>query len=157
MKTAKVTPKDFFLHLLSMVTLYVSAISVTVISFQAINTWIPDIVDQYYSAENAQSAIRTALAFLIVVFPVYLFTSWTLTKSYQKDASKHKQWIRKWLVYFTLFIAALIIIGSTIALVMTFLNGEITVRFILKLLTVLLVTGSIFGYYLWDEKNYEKK
>jgi len=157
MKSPKVTPKDFFLHLLSMVTLYVSAISFTVIAFQAINIWIPDAVNQYASADGAKDAIRTALAFLIVVFPVYLFTSWTLTKSYKKDASKHKLWIRKWLVYFTLFIAALIIIGSTIALVMTFLNGEITVRFLLKLIVVLFVTGSIFGYYLWDEKNYEKK
>lgn len=156
-KRAKVTPKDFFLHLLAMVTLYASAISFTVIAFQIINIWIPDAVDQYFREDGAREAIRGALAFLIVVFPVYLFTTWNLSKSYQKDIAKHKIWVRKWLVYFTLFVAALIIIGSTIALVYTLLNGEITLRFILKLLSVLFVTGSIFGYYLWDEKNYEKK
>ena len=153
----KTTPKDFFLHLLSMVTLYSSAISFTVITFQAINIWLPDAVEYFYAEESARELIRGALSFLVVVFPVYLWTSWALANSYKKDRNKRRIWIRKWLVYFTLFVAALIIIGSVIALVYTFLNGEITTRFVLKLLAMLFVTGSIFGYYLWDEKNYEKQ
>ena len=153
----KTSPKDFFLHLLAMVTLYASAISFTVIAFQLVNLWVPDSLDRYFAEEGARDLIRGALSFLIVVFPVYLLTSWRLSKSYASDAAKHKIWIRKWLVYFTLFVAAIIIIGSLIALVFTFLNGEITVRFLLKLLSLLFVTGSIFGYYLWDEKNYEKR
>ena len=153
----KTTPKDFFLHLLSMVTLYASAISFTVIAFQAINIGFPDAVEYFYAEEGARRMIRTALSFLIVVFPVYLWTSWSLARSYKKDSNKRRIWVRKWLVYFTLFVAALIIIGSIIALMNTFLNGEVTVRFLLKLVTMLFVTGSIFGYYLWDEKNYEKQ
>lgn len=155
-KKLKVTPKDFFLHLLSMVTLYASAISFTVIAFQLINIWIPDALDRYYTEQTARDVIRGAVSFLIIVFPVYLLTMWTLVKSYHKDKRKHKLWVRKWLVYFTLFVASLIILGSLIALVYTFMSGEITVRFLLKLFSVLFVTGSIFGYYLWDEKRYEK-
>jgi hypothetical protein len=156
-KKSKVTPKDFFLHLLAMVTLYASAISFTVIAFQVINIWVPDTIDRYASLDGARDAIRFAVSFLVVVFPVYLFTAWTLAKSYVSDKSKHKVWVRKWLVYLTLFVAALIIIGSLISLVFTFMNGEISFRFVLKLLSVLFVTGSIFGYYLWDEKRYERK
>jgi hypothetical protein len=155
MKT-KTSPKDFFLHLLSMVTLYASAISFTVIAFQTINIWIPDALASYYEPQSARSLIRGALSFLIVVFPVYLLTAWSLSKSYEKDKNKRKIWVRKWLVYFTLFVAAVIILGSLIALVNAFMNGEVTVRFILKFLAVVFVTGSIFGYYLWDEKHYEE-
>ncbi len=150
----RVTPKDFFLHLLSMLTLYASAISFTVIIFQLVNLWIPDVLERYYSEESARGLIRGGLSFLIIVFPVYLFTAWALAKSYKKDKERRKLWIRRWLVYFTLFVAAVIIIGSLVVLVNTFLNGEVTLRFILKLLTVLFVAGSIFGYYLWDEKAY---
>ena len=158
-KKRRTSPKDFFLHLLSMVALYASAISFTVIVFQAINLWIPDPLDlaNFYNEQNVKDLIRTSLSFLVVVFPVYLWTAWLLRKSYKKDKEKRKIWIRKWLVYFTLFVAALIIIGSLVALINTFLDGELTLRFILKLLVILFVTGSIFGYYLWDEKQYEAK
>lgn len=153
----KVTPKEFFLHLLSMVTLYTAAISFTVIAFQAVNIWIPDPLSSgYYQLESARGLIRGALAFLIVAFPVYLGTAWMLAKSYRKDQKKRNIWVRKWLVYFTLFLAALIILGSLIALVNALLNGEVTLRFMLKILSVVFVAGSIFGYYLWDEKYYEK-
>jgi len=147
------------MHLLSMVTLYASAISFTVIGFQYINLWIPDVLDPagMYAGESARSLIRSGLAFLIIMFPVYFWTAWTLRKSYAKEPARRKLWIRRWLVYFTLFVAALIIIGSFVALMKVFLDGELTLRFALKLLILLFVTGSIFGFYLWDEKRYEGK
>src|SRR3989344_2832506 len=37
------------------------------------------------------------------------------------------------------------------------LGGELTIRFILKALVVLAVTGSIFGYYLWSLQAEEKE
>jgi hypothetical protein len=40
-----------------------------------------------------------------------------------------------------------------VALVRNFLEGELTLRFGLKVLTVGFVTGSIFGYYLNDVKK----
>lgn len=158
-KKVKTSPKDFFLHLLSMVALYASAIAFVVLCFQVINIWIPDALDSnaYYRAQNARSAIRSAISFLIVAFPVYLLTAWNLSKSYKSDKRRRKIWVRKWLVYFTLFVAALIIMGSLIVLVNTFLSGDLTLRFFLKFLVMVFVTGAIFGYYLWDEKTYEQR
>lgn len=153
----KTTPKEFFLHLLSMVTLYASAVSLTVILFQLVNLGVPDPLEQSWFRQGARDAIRLALSFLVVVFPVYFFTTAHLRKTYKKDELRRKVWIRKWLVYFTLFIAAIIIIGSLVVLMNTFLEGAITLRFLLKLLSVLFIAGSIFGFYLWDEKTYGEK
>ena len=54
------------------------------------------------------------------------------------------------MVYLTLFVAAITIIIDLIRLINNFYQGELTVAFLLKVLSVLLVTASVFGYYLWD-------
>ena len=59
----------------------------------------------------------------------------------------------QWLIYFTLFIAGVSIIVDLIILVNTFLGGEITIRFGLKILAVFIITGAVFGYYLQDLKD----
>jgi hypothetical protein len=65
--------------------------------------------------------------------------------------------VRKWLTYITLYIATGIIIGDLITLLTYVLNGDLTLRFVLKVLAVLLIAGSIFGYYLWDLRTEEKE
>lgn len=150
-----VSPKDFFLHLLSMVALYASAISFTTVIYQLINLWIPDPLEQYFYAEGAYSVIRGALSFLIILFPVYVLTAWLLQKSYKADQNKRNLWVRKWLLYFTLFVAALIIIFTAVALVRSLLDGQMTLRFFLQLLDIIFVASAIFGYYLWDLKKYK--
>ncbi|MBI4121951.1 MAG: hypothetical protein HY461_01330 [Parcubacteria group bacterium] len=152
---AHTSPKDFFLHLLAMVALYASAISLTMVLYQLINLWIPDPLEQYFYSEGAYNTIRNALSFLIVTFPVYVLTTWQLHKSYAADQSKRNLWVRKWLLYLTLFVAALIIMFTTVALVRSLLEGQLTLRFFLQLLAIIFVAAAIFGYYLWDLKKYK--
>lgn len=151
----KTSPKDFFLHLLAMVALYASAISFSAVVWQYVNLGIPDPLEQYFSPDGARSIIRRSLSVLIVFFPTYIATSLALHKSYLVDTSKRNLWVRKWLTYFTLFVAAVIILVDLVSLINTFLNGELTLRFLLKVLTILFVAGSIFGYYVWDLKKFK--
>lgn len=152
----KTEPKDVFLHLLAIVTLYMSAGSFTALIFQYIGVLLPDPLEfNQYALTSAYSSIRFSIASLIVVFPLYLWTSWFLNKTYLKNPSKRNLRIRKWLIYFTLFVAALIIAGDLIALINNLLSGELTTRFLLKVLTVLFVAGSVFGYYFWDLKKHK--
>jgi len=155
----RTSPKDFFLNLLSIAALYMSAGSFIALIFQYINIFFPDVLDsQNYGSDPldaAYQAIRFAVSTLIVAFPVYLATGRFMNKDYLKNPEKRNLRIRKWLIYFTLFAATVIIMGDLIALINTFLGGEITMRFVLKVLTVLLVTGVIFGYYLWDLRKYK--
>ena len=148
----KSTPKDVFLHLLSIITLYVSAGSLIALFFQYINILVPDKLQPIYFAGVA-SGIRFSMASLIIVFPVFIFSCWMLNKDYKLEPEKRELKIRKWLVYFTLFAAAAIIIGDLVSLVYNFLGGELTARFILKIFSILLVVGSVFFYYLMDLKD----
>lgn len=146
-------PRDVFLHLFAMVTLYWSAISFITLCWQYINHFFPDALVDYYSRASFSGSIRFAIASLIIVFPLFLLTAWVLNRIYAKESVVRESKIRKWLIYLTLFITSLVIIGDLIFVINTFLGGEITIRFILKALSVLVVAGAIFAYYLDDVRR----
>lgn len=152
----KATPKDFFVNLLAIITLYVSAASFLTVVFQMINLYIPDILEgEYANPSGNLNAIRFALSSLVVFFPAYLGTMAYLQKEYDRHPYKRNLWIRRWLIYFTLFAAALIIMGDVVALVNNLLEGELKTRFFLKVISILFVTGSIFYYYCTDIRKYK--
>jgi len=146
-------PRDVFLHLFVMVTLYWSAVSFITLCWQYINYFFPDVLNYSYGYVGFASPIRFAVASLIIVFPLFILVSWLLNKIYIKEAEVRESKIRKWLIYLTLFITLLVIIGDLIFVINTFLGGEIKARFILKAISVLLVAGVIFGYYLDDVRR----
>jgi len=101
----------------------------------------------------ASGLIRFLVSSLIIVFPVFILVSWYLNKIYKREYAVRESKIRKWLIYLTLFVAALVIIGDLISVINTFLGGEIKVRFILKALSVLVVAVVVFWYYLDDVRK----
>lgn len=146
--TSHSTAKDVFSHLLAIVTLFMGVISFIALYFQYINVKFPDALSFYYPA--ALEVIRQSMAILIVAWPVFLLISWMIYKDLKNEPAKNGIGIRKWLLYLTLFVASITIIVDLITLINYFLNGEITTRFILKILVVLITAAAVFGYYLWD-------
>lgn len=146
-------PRDVFLHLLAIVTLYWSSITFITLLWQFINYFLPDNLTSYYSVSYSLELIRFAVSSLFIVFPLFIFVSWFLNKIYRKEAVVRESKIRKWLLYFTLFIAALVVVGDLVAVINNLLGGETTLRFILKALSVLVVAGFVFGYYLDDVRR----
>ncbi|MEX2033038.1 MAG: DUF5671 domain-containing protein [Candidatus Colwellbacteria bacterium] len=151
-------PRDVFLYLLAIVTLVASAVSFGILVFQYINIYFPDILTDYYFSKSAYfGSIRQSLAVLIVVFPVYIWVSRFLRKDIEENPEKRELKIRKWLLYLTVFAAGLTIIGDLVALVNTFLEGEITARFVLKVLAIFFIAGSVFFYYFKELRSDESK
>lgn len=146
------SPKDVFLHLFSIISLYISAGSFIALLFQYSNVLFPDALD-YYGAQAAHGSIRWAIASLIIVFPLFMGSVWMLNKGYRENPATRAIRTRKWLIYFTLFAAAVIIAGDLVALVYSVLNGDLTTRFLLKTAVVAFVSGLIFAYYCKDIKQ----
>jgi len=154
--THKAEPKDFFLHLFTMGLMYYSVGSFIYLVFDIINQIFPDPANYIYSVGLGLSTeMRMYLASLIVIFPLYLYLNHYLHKQYEKYPEKKLLRIRKWLTYLTLFVAAITLVGDLVTVIYTFLGGEITTRFILKAVTVLVVAGVVFYYYLTDIKKEE--
>src|SRR3989344_375369 len=151
-------PRDVFLYLLSIITLIASAISFGILVFQYINVYFPDLLNDYYfSPSNYYGTIRQALATLIVIFPVYIWVTRFLKKDVDENPEKRDLKIRKWLLYLTVFVAALVIIGDLVTLINTFLNGELTTRFILKVLAIIFIAGSVFSHYYFELRELRAK
>lgn len=141
------TPRDFFMYLLSTVALYLTVLSSLVLLFQYINAALPDPANPNWGLAGQ---VRWFVAMMIVVFPVFIWTTRTLRKERDAMPEKGELKVRKWLVYLTLFLAAVLIIGDLIALIYNFLNGELSVRFYLKIFAVLVVGSAVFGYFFYD-------
>lgn len=144
----KSTPHDIFLNLLNLLAFYASAISFIALWMQYINALYPDRLNFYY--EGILQSILWSSSVLIVSFPVRLLTTWLLAREFAAHPEKREVKIRKWLVYLTLFLSSIAVIGDLIALVYNFLNGELTLPFFLKILVVLIVAGAVFLYFLYD-------
>jgi hypothetical protein len=149
--------RDAFLYLVLFSTLYMSAVNFGSLVFDLINRAFPDVVmDGYDAARASGDGMRWAIAALIVAFPVFVYMSRVTARDVARDPRKRESAVRRWLTYLTLFIAAGFLIGDVIALVYNALGGDLTIRFFLKVLTVGLIAGLIFGYYLRDLRAEEQ-
>lgn len=154
-KKDKSGPRDVFLHLLSFAALYVGVITLMALLFAYIDYLLPDRLSFYLSGTLDQ--IRWSSSALIVIFPVFLLISMMLGKEFRQSPEKREWRFRKWLTYFTLFMAAVTIIVDLIMLIFNFYSGELTVKFFWKILVVLVAAGGIFGYYHWELNRSDKK
>jgi hypothetical protein len=150
-----VSAREAFLFLVMFLALYVTSVSFGTLVFQFVNLALPDPLSSTNALEQCLEAIRWSTASVIVSFPVFMFVARKLDRAKRKDRVKRGSRVGKWLTYLTLFIAAAVIIIDLIILVFSMLGGELTLRFVLKVLTVVMIAGTIFGYYLWDMKNDE--
>lgn len=150
--TTKTTgPKDVFTQLLLIAALYLVATHLGTLLFQLVNNWMPDpAIEGSYVRQSTIGTIRWAIAMLIVAAPVFFGVTWHLRKEFERAPEKLTLRSRRWLTAFTLFAAALVAIGDLVAVVHEFLQGELTARFFLKALIVLLIAGAVFWYERWE-------
>ena len=101
--------------------------------------------------------MRWAIASLIVAVPVFLYLSRLTSRQVRLDPAERGSKERRLLTYLTMFVAGAVLTGDVITLIYNALGGELTVRFVLKGLTVGGIAGGVFGYYLWDVKADEQE
>jgi hypothetical protein len=57
---------------------------------------------------------------------------------------------RRWLSYLTLFATTVVIVGDLASLIYNVLGGELTLRFVLKVLTVGVMAGGVLLFFVFD-------
>ncbi len=144
--------KHFALQLGSLISLYVSIGALIQLLFGIITVQFPDELNGYWEISSASGSMRLAIALLVVFFPTYLALTRVINVARRAGAIYLP--ITKWLIYLSLVIGGAVLLGDFVSVIYNFLNGELTIRFLLKALTVLVVVGSAFTYYVYDARGY---
>ncbi len=149
----KTSALDFFLHLGAIIALYVVVGNFINLLFRIIDRAFPTMITNgYYWTQGSELSFPVAT--LIITFPVFVIVSWLTHKTYETHPEKKNLGIRKWLTYLTLFFAGIFLAGDLVAVLYKFLDGQdLTTAFLLKALVVLVVSASVFGFYLQDIRD----
>ena len=147
------TAKNFALQLGSLVSLYVSIGALIALLFGMITVQYPDVAQGYWEVDSATSSIRFSIALLVVFFPTYLILT-RLVNLIRRTEHGVYLTLTKWLIYISLLIGGAILLGDLVFVLNSFLNGELTTRFVLKALAFFVVVGTGFVYYLFDARGY---
>jgi len=141
--------KFVFFYLLELVSLGFMAVSFGIVLFQIINKNIADALTGY-SGSYDDGALKFAISALLVSTPIFYVIGSFIQKSLFSGELKKDSPVRRWLTYLILFVSFLIFVGWLIAFIFNFLNGEVTMKFILKTLSVLVIAATVFSFYFYD-------
>jgi hypothetical protein len=147
-KSSAESAREAFFYLLAFSTLCCWASALGSAMFTFIDRWFPDLVTQPSYYQNVRSSVTWQMAALVVAFPIFLLVMRAILKENAANPEQPQSGARKWLTYIALLLTAGAMIGDLIWFLAALLNGEITVRFVLKSLVVMLICGAIFVYYL---------
>lgn len=142
--------KFVFYYLLSLTALIFMAISVGLIAYGIINELIADplLANGYYDSFHSQ--FKFAISAIIISTPLFYLSTGLIRKGIIKGELESESPLRRWLTYFILLVSSLVILGLLISIINSFLGGELTLRFILKALTVFIISALTFAYYFYD-------
>jgi hypothetical protein len=139
--------RDAFLYLLAFSTLATWTIALGSLAFKLIDHWIPDpVATQSYFSYRYD--ISYQIASITVAFPIFLIVMRFILREVEISPERLQSSVRKWLTYIALLLTAGMMIGDLVTFLTTFLQGELTMRFVLKALVVIIIAGSVFWYYL---------
>jgi Domain of unknown function (DUF5671) len=147
--------RETFEYLVLFGTLYISAFSLGSLLFQLLNHFLPDAMWSVGRTAAITEAIRWSISWLAVSAPVFLYAARANGRAVARIPLKRRSPVRRWMTYLTLAVASGILIGDSTTLVYNLLAGEISTRFVWKVVTIALIAGTAFAYYLADLRRDE--
>lgn len=149
----------FFLCLGLLITLITSVVSFLNLVFGTLNKRFPDVLNanyQYGYSTYDYESIRMALATVIIFFPIFIIVSFFWKKFIKGEMGVFDEIIKKWVIYIILFLSSVVLVVDLVTLLKYFISGEITNRFILKVVSVFVVALLVGFHYILMIKGKEE-
>ena len=150
-KQYSLAAKDTVFYLFLFVTLHLASFGLVFLAFNLIELQMPYPTDSQ-NTQYLEGSIRYWLAWSVVFVPVYIGVAWRAEIMRKLTANCAMATGRQWLTYIALFTATMTALGDVIALILAFLSGDLSVRLMLKVVIVLIITGAVIAYYYRDIK-----
>lgn len=144
--------RDAFLYLLNFITLGFWTIALGNLCYVLIAHAFPDRINPntphaYGHGESLMYQISWQLAAIIVALPAFFVINRVIDKELARRPDLIESPIRLWLTYIALVIAATIVLIDGIWFLQALLQGELSIRFFLDSLVLLVLGGGTFAYY----------
>lgn len=147
------TPKIFAVQLGSILAFYVALFALISTAFGLIELRIPNSSTPYSDPAAGAAQVRFGVAALVVCVPAYLLLAYLTNRLRAAVDRKYLRFI-EWLVYLSLVVGGTVLLGGLINVLVTYLNGDLTIRFLLKALLLGMVVGGAIVYYLLEVRGY---
>ena len=148
--------REAFTCLVLFATLFVSAYSFGALVFDLIDSAFKD-PESRRSAEAISASMRWAIAWFVVVSPIFVFMQAQVNREVRRDPARRTSRIRRQLTYATMFVASCVLIGDVTTLIYWVLASGVTTAFLLKVITVAVIAGGGFAYCLRDIRADEEE
>ena len=129
-----------FFYLLVLFTLGFSAVGIGQILFQVINAVFPETTFQYDSAFSDQ-ILRFGISSTLIAGPIYWLITHLINRELFRGHLDKDSAVRKWLTYLFLLISSFVVVGTLINLLNGFLGGELTIKFLLKSISLMIASS----------------
>lgn len=143
-----VSAREAFVFGLMFLALVVTCVSLAQLAFALIDRLVPDPVADRY--DYGASGIRWSMAMLVVFFPAFAALAWRAETGRRRDPDARPSLVRKWLGYLGLFAASVALLGTAVGTIYGLLDGSLTLRFILKSVTVAAIAACVFAFFHRD-------
>ncbi len=151
---------EVIINFFSFILLGIIVSALITLYFAVINKLFPDALDSAYSSyyyRRVSDTIHYSISALVVGFPMYFIAMKLWFKRFRQDETKIESKLTKWVTYLVLLVSSVSIVGDLIYMVYNFLQGEISMRFFLKAIIVLVVAGMVFGFYYFERRKIQYK
>ena len=142
---------DVAVNVFSLILLGLVAFGLGGLYFGVIDKAIPDVLGR--RLWSADRSIHHAIASLAVAFPAYGIAMRLWFRRFRANEDRSESGLTKWLTYIVLLIASVTVVGDLITVLYMLLQGELTLRFVLKALVLLVVAGLVFGFYALERRQ----
>lgn len=142
--------KYAFYYLLSLVALIFTAISVGMIAFGIINQTVADALTL---RNGVSDELKFAISAIFIAAPIFFVMQYFINKGLRNGELDKESGVRRWLTYFILFVSSVTMLGVFIGVLNNFLAGEFTISFILKAISMLVISATVFSFYFYDIKR----
>lgn len=136
-----VSARDFFTYALVFVSLGIAAWHLVNLAHHLIDRAFEPVVTW------RANRINWSVAALAVFGPIYLFLARQAAAGLKADPRRHRSAVRRWTEALILLLTVLALLGTLVATVYAFLEGEADLQFLLKAAVAAAVAGSIFAAY----------
>jgi hypothetical protein len=146
--------RDSFIYLLNFASLYVVVVAAIALYFIFLDFLYPDLAMGAVDVDAVLDGVRYSIAAIVIAFPLFLFLSLVLERIVRQSPDSPKMPVARWLTFLTMFLAAAVMVGDLITLLYYFLDGSLTVRFILKAVVLGVIGEVILAYYYFSPRGH---